>query len=58
VSAITNVAKKKISDLVHYLCTVVPIRKNFYSYTKKKHCSDARMKVKVSLVSFMKNLTS
>lgn len=36
-------SKEKICDLVHYLCTVVPIRKNSDSYTKKKPCSGARI---------------
>lgn len=29
-------SEAKICDLVHYLCTVVSMRKNFDSYTKKK----------------------
>lgn len=42
-------SKAKICGLVQYLCTVVPIRRNFDSYPKKKPCSDARIKIKVSL---------
>lgn len=42
-------SKAKICDLVHYFCTVLPIRKNLDSCTKKEPCSDARIKIKVSL---------